>query len=239
MEAKLFNLALKQDETVNSAQEKLARWTSEGPPGHSSLIFFSAMATVINMIDSLIRNREDEDLLRAIICGYLAFFGVVIMMMEITVCFMTKSCKSSIEKWAKFLSRVWGRSFFYIYVGTVQISLLDWASIGIGITMVLMGIVGISISRTTATKMKKLQRLIRKNNSDDPAHIKRMFDLYDKDKSGYLDRKELYNLSVQLGCPLEGTQLDSAMRVMDKDKNGRIGFEEFMHWWTGSGKLLA
>jgi calmodulin len=238
MENRLIDLASRKDQSPGFVQKKFARWVQEGPPGFSTFIFLAALGTCANMIVYLVNNHEDY--LRMIICVYLAFFSLIIAVMELTVCCMTKGCKFVIEKWARFLSRLWGRSLFYIYVGTVQTSLLETSDIVLGLIFVILGLIGIFISRSTASKMKKLQTLIRKNNTDnDPVKIRRMFDLYDKDKSGYIDRKELYELSVHLGFPLERAQLDSAMKILDKDRNGRIEFEEFLHWWSGSGKMMA
>jgi len=60
--------------------------------------------------------------------------------------------------------------------------------------------------------------------------IKRLFDSFDKDGSGYLDHeemKEVLTAGIKRGFVPEGTQLDQLISQADKDGDGDIGLIEF------------
>jgi len=57
-------------------------------------------------------------------------------------------------------------------------------------------------------------------------------DELDSDSSGYLDREEVSALGTKCGKVFNVSELDAAMRWMDKDNTGRVSFEAFQNWWT-------
>eukprot|EP01050_Picozoa_sp_SAG11_P001716 SAG11_NODE_78_length_17939_cov_10.236883_9_plen_150_part_00 len=59
-----------------------------------------------------------------------------------------------------------------------------------------------------------------------------MFDLYDVDQGGMLDRDEVKALAEALGTKLRGREIDKAMAVMDEDGSGEVDFDEFFEWCT-------
>ena len=65
-----------------------------------------------------------------------------------------------------------------------------------------------------------------------------MFDRYDLDGSGAIDKAELAALCAQLGRDLTPAQLDGVMAKLDTDGNGSVCFDEFM-WWWGLGLSVA
>ena len=65
-----------------------------------------------------------------------------------------------------------------------------------------------------------------------------MFDRYDLDGSGAIDKPELAALCAQLGRDLTPAQLDGVMAKLDTDGNGSVCFDEFM-WWWGLGLSVA
>ena len=65
-----------------------------------------------------------------------------------------------------------------------------------------------------------------------------MFDRYDLDGSGAIDKAELAALCAQLGRDLNPVELDGVMAKLDADGNGSVGFDEFM-WWWGLGLSVA
>ncbi|CAM9631744.1 unnamed protein product [Phaeothamnion confervicola] len=58
------------------------------------------------------------------------------------------------------------------------------------------------------------------------------FALTDKDCSGFVDVAELANLCDDLGLPLEGDEVEEAMRALDRDGNSRLDKTEFVRWWV-------
>ena len=65
-----------------------------------------------------------------------------------------------------------------------------------------------------------------------------MFDRYDLDGSGAIDKAELAALCAQLGRDLNPVELDGVMAKLDTDGNGSVCFDEFM-WWWGLGLSVA
>lgn len=64
--------------------------------------------------------------------------------------------------------------------------------------------------------------------------LKQEFDLYDEDRSGYIDARELKGLLKKLGEELNDDQLDQAFRDLDSDGSGEVEFFEFVEWFTSS-----
>lgn len=64
--------------------------------------------------------------------------------------------------------------------------------------------------------------------------LKQEFDLYDEDRSGYIDARELKGLLKKLGEDLNDDQLDQAFRDLDSDGSGEVEFFEFVEWFTSS-----
>ncbi|KAF0695415.1 Aste57867_13764 [Aphanomyces stellatus] len=75
----------------------------------------------------------------------------------------------------------------------------------------------------------------RKRQRLSPAELRRaqmrdVFDAYDVDGSGTIDTDELRYLFDELGIAIDRRGLADAMRAMDSDGNGVIGFDEFFSW---------
>lgn len=64
--------------------------------------------------------------------------------------------------------------------------------------------------------------------------LKQEFDVFDHDRSGYIDTSELKGLLKKLGEELGDDELDSAFRDLDADGSGTIEFFEFAEWFTKS-----
>uniref|UniRef100_K3WPK0 Uncharacterized protein n=1 Tax=Globisporangium ultimum (strain ATCC 200006 / CBS 805.95 / DAOM BR144) TaxID=431595 RepID=K3WPK0_GLOUD len=62
--------------------------------------------------------------------------------------------------------------------------------------------------------------------------VRAAFSRYDVDESGSIDAKELRRLIEDLGGVVSARDLKAALRVLDRDKNGIIDFDEFVAWWS-------
>jgi Ca2+-binding EF-hand superfamily protein len=58
-------------------------------------------------------------------------------------------------------------------------------------------------------------------------HIKQMFDDFDKDKDGSIDRSELELALRSLNLDFTQGDIEAYMEQVDKSKNGAISYEEF------------
>eukprot|EP01045_Picozoa_sp_COSAG04_P032770 COSAG04_NODE_6533_length_1308_cov_12.483871_1_plen_307_part_01 len=69
-------------------------------------------------------------------------------------------------------------------------------------------------------------------------NLRRLFEGFDTDSSGVLERGEVKNALEQLlGEPLAGEEeVTEALAAMDKDANGTVCFEEFEEWYRFVGR---
>ena len=70
------------------------------------------------------------------------------------------------------------------------------------------------------------------NFSDEElSNIKKIFDQFDKNNSGTIDKKELLTLSIALNNPLSNASLHSFFREIDLDNSFQISWDEFITYW--------
>lgn len=63
--------------------------------------------------------------------------------------------------------------------------------------------------------------------NEDDENLRAAFNIFDTDKNGKIDMRELKNLLQTLGEDVDDEQLAEMMTIADLDKNGTIDFEEF------------
>merc|ERR1711959_529576 len=69
--------------------------------------------------------------------------------------------------------------------------------------------------------------------------LRRVFDSFDADGNGALDKSELSSALMRMKRALYGSALDDAFAAMDADGDGAVTFDEFQQWWETGGKLSA
>lgn len=62
--------------------------------------------------------------------------------------------------------------------------------------------------------------------------IKNIFHQFDKNKNGYIEKKELQTLAIALNNPLSSAELMDFLKAIDKDNSGQITWEEFIQYWS-------
>ena len=62
--------------------------------------------------------------------------------------------------------------------------------------------------------------------------IREIFDQFDKDNSGYIEKKELQTLAIALNDPLSQAELHDFFSQIDTDNSSQISWEEFIKYWT-------
>jgi Ca2+-binding EF-hand superfamily protein len=62
-------------------------------------------------------------------------------------------------------------------------------------------------------------------------NIKKIFDQFDKDKNGYINKTELETLSKALNNPLSPAELCDLFKDFDEDRSGKISLKEFIKYW--------
>eukprot|EP00092_Neocalanus_flemingeri_P042476 GFUD01046432.1.p1 GENE.GFUD01046432.1~~GFUD01046432.1.p1 ORF type:complete len:152 (-),score=65.22 GFUD01046432.1:19-474(-) len=66
------------------------------------------------------------------------------------------------------------------------------------------------------------------NEADQESDLKEAFMIFDRDKNGYIDMKELKQVANMLGATLTKEEVDEFMREADVDGNGKLDYDEFV-----------
>lgn len=99
--------------------------------------------------------------------------------------------------------------------------------------------------REELARLEALERAIaedkkrEKDQNKSVEKVRKAFEHFDKDKSGFIDRNELQLLADELGETLDDAELEAAMKEIDVSGDGKISFEEFYRWWTRTARLHA
>jgi calmodulin len=66
----------------------------------------------------------------------------------------------------------------------------------------------------------------------DIEEIREIFEHFDDDQDGRINRAEFGHLMDALGADAPEDELDMGFDLIDADDNGEIDFEEFAQWWA-------
>ena len=61
--------------------------------------------------------------------------------------------------------------------------------------------------------------------------IKRIFEQFDRDKDGFINKRELDTLATALNDPLTPAELANFFKGLDKNNSGKITWNEFIAYW--------
>ena len=61
--------------------------------------------------------------------------------------------------------------------------------------------------------------------------VRRLFDIIDKDGSGYIDKNEVEELLKLLNRKSDKSTIDEGFAKLDTDKSGTLDFEKFYEWY--------
>lgn len=64
------------------------------------------------------------------------------------------------------------------------------------------------------------------------SEAREVFNHFDRNKNGNIDKPEFWELSKALGAEMSPEELDVGWSEVDKNNNGRISFDEFFDWWS-------
>jgi len=61
--------------------------------------------------------------------------------------------------------------------------------------------------------------------------IQNIFNTFDSDNDGFINRRELGSLTIALNDPLTPAELADFFKSIDTDKSGKITWNEFITYW--------
>lgn len=227
--------------TIQKAEEegqKMKKEITDGNFGFRMAAFMGGLALIVVSLMSILGDVVTLSVTGTMQDVFLAIFGVIMVLLETRrkTAHKAVQARDFLANYFKFLDLVWGRGFFYCYVGVLAIgrfpSILTTV---VGCFILLCGVIAVISGGHASMKLSKL-----KSSMKDKGGLKKAFSKYDVDASGGLSSTEFANLAKDLGSELKHAELEAAILTMDKDRNGVIDFDEFMGWWTtdsGSGKF--
>jgi Ca2+-binding EF-hand superfamily protein len=66
----------------------------------------------------------------------------------------------------------------------------------------------------------------------DPEEVREIFDHFDRDGNGTIDRREWGRFLDALGSGFTEEEAAVGLEAVDVNGNGKIEFREFMKWWN-------
>jgi hypothetical protein len=66
--------------------------------------------------------------------------------------------------------------------------------------------------------------------------LREAFNKIDKDNSGTIEAREVFDLSKELGLEVSREELSAIFQEIDTNKDARISFDEFLIWWSTGRK---
>ena len=64
-----------------------------------------------------------------------------------------------------------------------------------------------------------------------------IFNKYDQDGSGFVDKEELQHLCMEMGTRLTEDELNLAVKIIDTNGDGKIAFPDFKKWWDSDARF--
>eukprot|EP00091_Calanus_sinicus_P017097 TRINITY_DN36897_c0_g1_i1.p1 TRINITY_DN36897_c0_g1~~TRINITY_DN36897_c0_g1_i1.p1 ORF type:complete len:111 (-),score=54.26 TRINITY_DN36897_c0_g1_i1:31-363(-) len=64
--------------------------------------------------------------------------------------------------------------------------------------------------------------------SDEDSDLREAFQIFDRDRNGYIDRNELKKVVSMLGTMLTKEEVEDFMKEADVDGNGKLDYDEFV-----------
>ena len=162
---------------------------------------------------------------------YTWIFGVFVIILEgcpfqITV----SSVHLWISDYLKILRYLYGRGLLYLFVGSIQYFVLSppYSAIARGFRTII-GIIFYLLGLAAKVSWDNARAL----NPSDHTKLKLKFELYDKDKDGYLNIEGFQDFVVSLSLnELDIINFDTAFHAIDRNKDVKIYFDELEMWWS-------
>lgn len=146
---------------------------------------------------------------------YLLIFGIMTMFIEAPSFKLTRWMQLKVYFWFKFLGRMWGRSWFYLFSSILCFAELDNAEVSAasfaGFYLIAISIIGFVFSRLSGKLHRRIFEFVAAGTeavvSDELlGRFMRKFDELDTDADGRIGSKELFMLGRQANREMTNTE---------------------------------
>mmetsp|Transcript_24935 Transcript_24935/g.72138 ORF Transcript_24935/g.72138 Transcript_24935/m.72138 type:complete len:268 (-) Transcript_24935:306-1109(-) len=209
---------------------KLAEAAKRGDMSIRALALMGGVAMVVTSILGLLGRFVTLHWLSMLMDAYLTVLGLLVILLEgkrYTKKLPKKEIDGMIRKYAYFLDFIWGRGCLYFFIGSLQMAQASILDISVGAYMCFVGVTYIISGRHTAKKLEGLRKSLYSE-----AELRRKFEAADVENRGSLNCDQFQNMLQQFGIVLNMTEVESAFLSIEKVEDERIGFAQFVHWWT-------
>lgn len=207
---------------------KVAEIITKGPKSLTAMCLIGGLLTTLSGLIGVLNVLSPFDMLAS---AYLFFFGITMVFLEVheKIGYLDFLYKS-IQHWMRALTTIWGRSLFYLYVGSLFLSKWTFFGILLGTYLCACGVFTYVTGKSAAQKLQDAAFEMSDMEQGSAEFLKHKFDEFDPDGSGMIDAKELQKLLQGLGQHLSKPELDSALGILDTNGSGKIDFLEFKDW---------
>jgi hypothetical protein len=223
--------------TVNKIKNMLI----SGPFALKSVCFVACATCLTVNVLTAVSFVISFDIGRLVVNAYSILFSFLGCILEVGPCLCTKRCLGWLDHWLKLFGRVRGRGILYLILGGMTLASMHdtdsvmYKTIGTidGIALIACAIFSFIVSRYGSTKLNDVHKKMVLSHGDDVVYCKQMFNKYDTDHSGALEKTELAAVARELGSEFTSNELVAIFRLLDSDSSGKIEFKEFEDWWLG------
>jgi len=149
---------------------------------------------------------------------FVLLFGFVIMTIESSGDTISSTFKSSIFHYCKALETVWGRGYFYLYVGTT--CFLAPGHKFFGFYMLIIGIIYLIIYRLTTGHIRRMAQIFK----EDTGFVKKFEESAGID--GQLTRLEMVHLLKEVDMDMSHAEMEMFFNRLDPNHDGQITLAE-------------
>jgi hypothetical protein len=164
---------------------------------------------------------------------YIFCIGIVIMIVEVPVTRLTRSCQLGIYFWFRLLSRLWGRAWFYLFISLLcfaQLPSLFTATTFGGLYLIFLVPVMFVVSRIAALKYQRIFVFVAAGTEGPQRDVRfeQKFDELDIAKTGFIDSVAIVKLADQAGRTLSNSERHAIQTFLDASSFGRVSKEDFV-----------
>jgi len=163
---------------------------------------------------------------------YLILFGIIIIIIETPRMGFTAGLQDRVFYWAMFLSRLWGRAWFYFFLGILCLSDGKGSTpkIAVAVLVIFVVIVMFFVGYSSAAKALRFNIYISQGAEGEQrlGMIQQKFQELDNTQAGWLTDVHLKVLAEEADRELSTSELNAILRFFNKSLDNQISLEEWM-----------